>query len=529
MTPHRYSTNEDEGFTLIESLVSIVLMGLVTSVVAAAIVVIFRTDDSVVSLTAESQDTRQVVNYLVSDVQSGPSHADSYRATVGGQVGDHGSGCNDIGNENILRIEITDRRADVVEKRIAYRLVQQGAEARIDRYVCVISGGLWVPDGPVLNIADALNTSVVPIAEARLFVDNGTLAVANQLVQRVELRYAQQGATEVVAAAPREEDPSSSSGLCQSDPLRAVQNIDTFIEGDVTLHNTTVKSTLYVGGKLTFDGSPSVAQSNPQPTNLPAPFTNLGLLVGGVNWGASTGTLSVQNAMNGIIHDGVYTVASGQYRPPTGSTSSARITFQGSGAPINPPPATKVIAPGDAFFELRACSDRLAGLPSSCNDGACASHVGLPTGYLGTANPTSNQLRLTMVAGKTNAFNIDAANLVNLGSGSGIQLQFDGPGSPGQTTPLIINVRSAPNAVIDFAAPDLQANGNTPVYVIWNFPNAGQVIIRTGNGELRGTVLAPYSTVTSYANIGGGVAARHFEMFGSSLNSTWSFDGRLAW
>ena len=63
---------------------------------------------------------------------------------------------------------------------------------------------------------------------------------------------------------------------------------------------------------------------------------------------------------------------------------------------------------------------------------------------------------------------------------------------------------------------------------MWNFPNAAVVNVLASN-QLRGTLLAPYSHVTSQVSIEGGVIANRFEMFGFSLNDVRTFQGALAW
>ena len=138
--------DRDRGFTLVELILVVVMLGLVTGVIAAAVVVFIRSEGGVVATAAESQDTRQMVNYFPLDIESGPSRADAYRATFGGASGDSGSGCSEVGSENVLRIDITDRRLDLVDKRIAYRLVTTAEQGRIDRYVCTFDGTAWTEE-----------------------------------------------------------------------------------------------------------------------------------------------------------------------------------------------------------------------------------------------------------------------------------------------------------------------------------------------------------------------------------------------
>ncbi|TDT18577.1 prepilin-type N-terminal cleavage/methylation domain-containing protein/choice-of-anchor A domain-containing protein [Ilumatobacter fluminis] len=511
----------DSGFTLIEVIVTVALLGVVSAAVAAAVIVIFRSQDGVVASTAESHDTRQIVSYLPLDIESGPSRADAYRATNGGAVGDSGSGCSEAGTENVLRIDVTDRRNDQVDKRIAYRLTASAEQARIDRYECTFDATnlVWI-ESSVLNVADYLDPDASPIAEASVVVNDSSLDPTDQEVESVSVRYVQRGDVETIRAAPREEQPFSNSGVCGTDPLEAARNIATFVEGDVILHGTTVKSSLFVGGTLEFHGG-SVAQALPDLPESPIP-SNVGLLAGSIDWAGSTGQLEVKPHHDVIIEDGNYLVT-GDKITESSPGASPSIDVGGS-ATVIPPGTDRLVIPGEAFAELRACSDRLAGLPDSCNNGACAVHVDLPSGYGGTSTDASNT-RLTLTDGKANAFNIDESNLLDLET---IQIKFAPGDAPTTDTPLIINVRSTVGGTVDFEAPTLQGSGSNSVYVVWNFPNADAVNLLAGD-ELRGSILAPYATVTSQASIQGGVIARTFEMFGSSLNDVRSFQGTLDW
>lgn len=522
-------TSRDRGFTLVELIVTVVMIALLAGVIAASIIVILRSEDGVVATTSESHDTQQIVNYLPFDVESGPSSAAAYRAAVGGAGGDRGTGCSSTGNENVLTIDITDRRLDLAEQRVAYQLFVDGASARIDRIVCTsLDNGVTWNEVETINVADALDGTAATIASATVIVDNDTLPPADQQVIAVELTYTQRGDVESITAAPREEQPLATSGVCGSDPLAATRNIDTFVEGDVHLDGTAVKSALYVGGRLSFEGGPEIAQSN---ANMPdlgpgSPYNNVGLFAGSVTWGASSGTARVRSGTNVVVQDGNYVgSATG---PISAFGGSPEITLSPGGAVI-PPVGTELPVPaGAAFIELRSCSDRLAELPDSCNNGSCADHVGLPAGYPGTAVATGPQLDLVLTPDIANVLNLDESNLLDLEE---VTLN-PGAATIAETTPLVINVASTIGGTVNFTPPVISGSGSTTIHVIWNFPNAAVVNLvppPTGNVELRGTLMAPYSTVTSQVSIQGGVIARNFVMEGASLNDVRSFEGEFGW
>jgi choice-of-anchor A domain-containing protein len=305
------------------------------------------------------------------------------------------------------------------------------------------------------------------------------------------------------------------------DPLSATADFDAFIEGDVHLIGTAVKSRLYVGRTLWFEGTVDVAQTGSLPLiDVPDPHRNLGLLAGSVDWTNSTGTLTVVNGKDVLVEHGQYASdADGPMTAPVGP--SAAIVLQGSGGQVLTPGVDPVIAPGTAFASLRACSDRLAELPDSCNNSTCAAHVDLPDDYVGTTeDPT-----LHLTPNVANAFNIDVANLGQL---QGLDIDFAASHQVNATTPLIINVASAPGATVEFEAPRVQGSGSSTVHIIWNFPNAGLVRLLAGDG-LRGTLMAPYAAVEAWADIEGGVIAQHLTMHGGSLSQERRFDGTFAW
>ncbi len=500
--------------TLIELLVTIVMLGLVAAVVAAAISVIFRSEASVNTAVAESQDTRQGVNYFPLDVESGSYLVREFRAVNGGNGGDRGTGCSDApgATENILRIDLTDRR-------IAYRPVLTAGSARLDRYVCVLSSGVWT-DESVVNIADSLDRTAPSIASAEVVAKDPSVDISQRQVRSVKLSLAQEGVVRVLTATPRTEAPFAAVGACGSDPLSATSHIDTFVQGDVHLNGTNVKSALAVGGKLSWAGSnPQVASASL--SNIPTVPSQSGtyLFADSVNWAASTGSLGVQSSGNVVIRQQDWSSAT------AGSNWTTFATAAPGGADIKSNAKPTAAAPIDysaAFVELQACSDLLASLPDGCS--GCAAFVDLETSngkvWPGTASGNNNPT-LKIRKDVANVLNMTEQNLIEMAGG---QIKLE-PQDLKTDWPLVINVATGAN--VTFQPPDIQAGGNTPIYIIWNFPNATTVNIvgRT----MRGTIFAPYAAVTSNQSIEGGVVAKKFTMSGSTLNDVRAFDGRFIW
>ncbi len=295
------------------------------------------------------------------------------------------------------------------------------------------------------------------------------------------------------------------------------------------LVGTTVKSSLYVGGSLSFASGPEVAQSSPNAPDLGSgsPYNNVGLFAGSIDWDGSSGDLRVRNGMDAVVQDGNYVAASGDLTKPPGG-SGPKVRLSPGGTVIAPAGPQLPIEPSAAFFELRACADRLAELPDSCNNGACASYAGLPTPYLGTAVEPGPQLDLDLDANKTNVLNLEEHNLQELSSG-GIQINTTGAAIDA-TTPLVINVATAIGGTVNFVPPAIAAAGTAPIYIIWNFPNAAVInVMGSPPTQLRGTLMAPYAHVTSTISIEGGVIAHSFTMSGPALNDVRSFDGTIGW
>lgn len=513
--------------TLIEVVVTVSMIALVAGVIASSIIVIFRSEEGVVASTAESHDTRQVVSYLPLDIESGPRRASAYRATIGGAPGDHGSGCDETGNDNVLRIDVTDRRLDIVDKRVAYRVVVTAAEARLDRYECkldtTVTPAVWADDS-VVNVADYLDPLASPIVESEIFLVNPAETDPDrQIVSRIEVTYVQRGDVESIVAAPREELQLSSDGICTQEPLAAAQNMATFFERDVTLNNTAVKGALYVGGILTFHGANEVAQAVPPAPTPPVP-ADTGLLAQTINWTGSTGLLDVKQQRGIVIEDGIFhlSTSGGLKRirasaaaspPPEITAASSASVAAGTGTPI--------VTASEAFAKLRACSDRLAELPGSCDNGNCATHV-TPV----PINATDwGSVRLDLTDGLANVLNINDTQLAALQSE---RLEFVGGRTPTAARPLVINVASAIGATVTFEAPDLQGGGTSAEYVLWNFPNADRVELLAGDRHY-GTILAPYADVVSDADIEGGVIARSFVINNSTLHDVRYFQGTIGW
>lgn len=520
MSSHMHTkTARDRGLSLVEVVISAAIMGMLSVLVVGAVTVVFRSQSGITNTTASSHDLQQAVNFFYRDVQSGPVEVSAYR--LAGGADPTGSGCDDAGDDNVLRF-------DTNERRVAYRLATDGSSAELDRIVCTHDGSSWVEESDV-NIADALTLADGDPVTVDLIasIDDPTE------VDRVVLSFASLvGGDGEISAAPRAQAaaaaPSPISGECDDNPLAAAENFQTFVQGDMHVDGSQVKQSLAVGGALSFDGNVAVGQNLNQPGEYPTTtgLDNAALLVGSIDW-ASTGSnasLTVHSGGDAAIADfsGSEVGRQGQNFLVYESGDSNRrpdIKVQNGGAVLT---ASSWIDFDEAFASLRECSILLAGLPAGCS---CSGHVGLTNvngnAYEGTSNNSS--IKLVLTDNTVNAFNLAESNLDDL-----TDIKWDGV-FPSSTAPLIINVATAENAT--FTPPQIQGAGSTASSIIWNFPNVtGTLRISGGGGDgLWGSVLAPLATVESEVKVEGGIIAKSFVFDGSSVNPSRSFEGLVPW
>lgn len=74
MTKARRRRTDESGFTLIELIVAVAILGTITSTVAGALILGLRTTDDISSRMADSFGSQLLARYLVPDVQSASSH-----------------------------------------------------------------------------------------------------------------------------------------------------------------------------------------------------------------------------------------------------------------------------------------------------------------------------------------------------------------------------------------------------------------------------------------------------------------------
>ncbi len=124
----------DGGFTLVELVVVISLVGLVTTVLAAAIVVSLRTTPSTADRLDDARATRALATWLSHDTTSAPRFLPEQ--TQGGI--DLAATANDCGGDgtNLLHLQWTENSFVKTTHVANYRFVVAGGEGLIRRYSC---------------------------------------------------------------------------------------------------------------------------------------------------------------------------------------------------------------------------------------------------------------------------------------------------------------------------------------------------------------------------------------------------------
>lgn len=141
---------EDEGFTLVELIISISVMGLIATVIAAVVTSAF-TNNPMNELRADVAHTlKGVVTWLPQDVDSTPPTGfNTDPATA--------SGCTSSPGKNLLRMEWNEATGGVVNRYVAnYRWVTVGSTEIIQRVTCRGTGAGPLGNTTVIAASGAL-------------------------------------------------------------------------------------------------------------------------------------------------------------------------------------------------------------------------------------------------------------------------------------------------------------------------------------------------------------------------------------
>lgn len=156
----------DGGFTLIELVVAIAVLGIIMPVITATFVVIVRNSPAVQTRTDDSRSTRGLSTWLPQDVLSTPPTViTNGSSTPGYTLTARASDCASTAGTNVLHMvwqENVGPNAATLTNFVAnYRYVIVGATTQIKRYACSGIGPPPYTNTLVRNATTALDGSSV--------------------------------------------------------------------------------------------------------------------------------------------------------------------------------------------------------------------------------------------------------------------------------------------------------------------------------------------------------------------------------
>ncbi|TDT17408.1 choice-of-anchor A domain-containing protein [Ilumatobacter fluminis] len=270
----------------------------------------------------------------------------------------------------------------------------------------------------------------------------------------------------------------SAAGINPVDPALG---FNLFVENDAELNRNESEGAVAIGGDLTMNGNYRSQFIGTGPTV--GTVSDVGLVVGGiVDLASSAGVMEVQSGSAAIVGDTsngelVLNGGTNHFVSPGGDSGSLpQLRFNGAGTLIENAPINFT----GAFTTLRASSTAMSSLSSdTC---ATVAEVLLRDQNNQGPWPGFGSGNLDLTPGVTNVLNIDLATIAALTSVNNE--------SPNSSTPLVINVTD-PGAIV-FTPPTWAATQNAASYVLWNFPNATEIVVTSGN-TIWGTVFAPFA------------------------------------
>ncbi len=140
MTSVRRPEIADRGLTLVELIVVVTLLGLITTVIAAAFVTIARTAPSAQFRIDDARSTRAMQTWLARDIASTPPN-DPIVLGQGGYIFSptepaSPKNCGVTTGVNILHMTWVENGGSGVSYYANYRLVPDGSRHKVVRYIC---------------------------------------------------------------------------------------------------------------------------------------------------------------------------------------------------------------------------------------------------------------------------------------------------------------------------------------------------------------------------------------------------------
>lgn len=144
-----------DGFTLVEVLVSMTIMGLIATVISSIVIVAVKNNPAVQLRTDSALTLQGIATWLPQDVDSTPPTGFDTGATTA-------SGCSSSPGANVLRMQWSEDISGTVTQFIAnYRYVASASQNIIQRVSCSGTGALPFTSGNVQRVTGPL--SAMPV------------------------------------------------------------------------------------------------------------------------------------------------------------------------------------------------------------------------------------------------------------------------------------------------------------------------------------------------------------------------------
>lgn len=535
-TPHL--RHRDAGFSLIELVFAIGIIGVLSVVLFGGIAVIFNTEDGVGRTVSESHDLEQLTNYFPADVQAGPYELTGYTTDPSATTGCSGAAA---AGSNVVRFDLVDP-ATATQRRVSYRVVGGADDSVLDRYVCGDGGTGSFGPATSLNIADALS----PIDGSDLPVEV-EFDEASGVVSLVTMRFTQATGREVeVSASPRAGDgaPLSGWGFCPPNPLDYSHGFLGYILDRIHLNGTQSYGAL---GAKEFSWGPNSSEfqlsSGRYNTDLTvAPYGDkIALYADSLDFANSSGELRVTGGQSyltttqfgtspfGKYNNGGVGSSQSRFEPNAGSTPY--VNQQTARQDVGTFPVQRASNPIDFatdFTALEQISTELSWLPGDCEG---ATHVVM---YASDGSTTPFAAPASGSAVAWVKFELDKANILNISKDELQKISQWHESStssvrPGDTpaTSLVINITDEGDLGTFNPVLDLQ---NYPKYVMYNFPNATRIELASGS-KMWGTLIAPHAQVVAPDgnDLRGNIVARELTVNGGVIDVGRSFEACFPW
>lgn len=259
---------DDGGFTLIETLIVVVVMGLIVTAIAGTIVVVLRTSPPTEVRAEDARSVQGLVTWLPQDIDAAPP--DGFNR-------DHGywpcGGTAPAESYNILTSEWTETMVNVRSFAATYRYERKGDNWYMVRYFCEDNTSGVMGAAERINLTSQLpewNSTTPPawVSMCRTFVDAGAACPSGDIVPGSDMSPSEvhslklhikriDGAAATIDAAPKNPDQDLAN-----DPNASPNLNPTLSKVDHTLQ-------MYAGQTVTFDVTNSAFHGASDPDGDP--------------------------------------------------------------------------------------------------------------------------------------------------------------------------------------------------------------------------------------------------------------------